>query len=50
MYHNLLDKNMFPVHIPKLHTVVLNSRYIYIYIYEDEMYVYIYIYIYICTN
>ena len=30
MHHNLLDKNMFPVHIPKLHRVVLNPRYIYI--------------------
>ena len=26
MYHNLLDKNMFPVHIPKLHRAILIPR------------------------
>ena len=26
---NMLDKNMFPGHIPKFYRVILNSRYIY---------------------
>ena len=29
VYHNLLDRNIIPLHIPKLHGVVLNPRYIY---------------------
>ena len=29
MYHNLFDKNMFPVYIPKLDRIILNPKYIY---------------------
>ena len=40
MYHNLLDKNMFPVHMPKLHRVILNPRYIYtLHIKENEIHI-----------
>ena len=36
MHQNLLDKIMFPVHIPKLQRVILNTMYLYSANYEND--------------
>ena len=41
MFHNLFDKNMFPVHILKLQKVILNARYIYSKNYENDWDIYL---------
>ena len=42
MHQNLLDKIMFPVHIPKLQRVILNTRYLYSANYENDRDIYLF--------
>ena len=44
MHHNVLDKNMFPEHILKLHRAILNPRYIYIYTLQIKRMIEIYLF------